>query len=388
MIGSNSSSNRPGHDRRTTTLMMTSLRPRRIACLASAWMVLAAAQPLAAFPGPIPAYPHHHDPMQLLLPDGSLQPIRSLSQWKQRRDHILGSLQQVMGRLPDRSQQVSSDVRIHETSMIGPLRRSRISFRSDMSGRVTAYLFFPAASLTTARHPAVLCLQQTNREGNLEAAGISGNLELAHALHLAGRGYVTMAADYPGFGKSTYDFNPGHGYASGTMKAIWDNIRAVDVLSNLKRVDPARIGVIGHSLGGHNAMFTAAFEPRLRVIVSSCGFTRFHKDDVPSWSGPRYMPRIRTRFGSSADRMPFDFPEIIGMLAPRPFLAIAAKRDRDFDYTGVLDSIDAARPVYGLYAASSSLQAAYPDLKHSFPSSSRSLADRFLDRHLQNDPSQ
>jgi pimeloyl-ACP methyl ester carboxylesterase len=368
--------------------MPTSLLPRRSACLASAWMVLAAAQPLAAFPGPIPAYPHHQDPMQLLLPGGSLQPIRSLLQWKQRRGHILGSLQQVMGRLPDRSQQVPSDVRIHETRMIGPLGRSRLSFRSDTSGRVTAFVFFPAPSLPPVRHPAVLCLQQTNREGKLEAAGISGNPELAHALHLARRGYVTMAPDYPGFGESTYDFKPRHGYASGTMKAIWDNIRAVDVLSKLKRVDPARIGVIGHSLGGHNAMFTAAFEPRLRVIVSSCGFTRFHKDDVPSWTGPRYMPRIRTRFGNSADRVPFDFPEIIGMLAPRPFLAIAAKRDRDFDYTGVLDSIDAARPVYGLHAASGSLQAAYPDLKHSFPASSRSLADRFLDRHLRHVPTQ
>ena len=134
--------------------------------------------------------------------------------------------------------------------------------------------------------------------------------------------------------------------------------------------------------------FTAAFEPRIRVIISNCGFTRFHKDDVPSWTGPRYMPRIRSHFGNNADRLPFDFPEIIGTFAPRPFLAIAARGDTDFDYTGVLDSVDAARPVYGLFAARARLQAAYPGIGHSFPPSSRQLADRFLDRHLKHSPHQ
>ena len=38
-----------------------------------------------------------------------------------------------------------------------------------------------------------------------------------------------------------------------------------------------RIGVIGHSLGGHNSLFVAAFDPRLRAVVSSCGFNAFPK---------------------------------------------------------------------------------------------------------------
>jgi len=326
--------------------------------------------------------------MRVLSSTGHLRPIRSLADWQTRRRHILAGLQQVTGRLPDLSRRVPLEIRIVETVQLKRVSRRKLTFRTDRSQRVSAYLFLPDPQPRAACRAAVLCLQQTHRDGKREAAGLAGNPELAHALHLARRGYVTLAPDYPGFGDSTFDFDPKHGYASGTMKAVWDNIRAVDLLVSLPQVDASRIGVIGHSLGGHNAMFTAAFEPRLRVIVSNCGFTRFHKDDVPSWTGPRYMPRIRTRFGNSADRLPFDFPEIIGTFAPRPFLAIAAKRDRDFDYTGVLDSIDAARPVYALHAAAGSLQAAYPDIGHSFPSSSRSLADRFLDRHLRHVPSQ
>jgi len=118
------------------------------------------------------------------------------------------------------------------------------------------------------------------------------------------------------------------------------------------------------------------------VIVSNCGFTRFGKDDMPSWTGPRYMPRIATVFGNDAKRVPFDFPEIIGTFSPRPFLAIAPKRDRDFDYTGVQDSIRSARFVYRLYNKPGHLQAAYPDTGHAFPAAARRLAYEFLDRHL------
>ena len=331
-------------------------------------------------------YRQHQNLMVVRNEAGEARPVRSLNDWRIRRRHILSGIQQAMGPLPGRESRVPLDVRISETVQLGEITRRKLTFRSDRTGRVAAYLFVPANVTPGRRHPAVLCLQQTNRVGKLEAAGLAGNPDLAHAVHLAQRGYVTLAPDYPGFGESAYDFSPRHGYASGTMKAIWDNIRAVDLLSTLDDVDPQRIGVIGHSLGGHNAIFTAAFEPRLRVIISNCGFTRFHKDDVPSWTGPRYMPRIRSHFENDADRLPFDFPEIIGTFAPRPFLAIAARDDRDFDYTGVLDSVDAARPVYGLFAARPQLQAAYPGIGHSFPSSSRLLADRFLDRHLKHSP--
>ena len=332
------------------------------------------------------SYRQHQNLMVVRNKAGDARPVRSLNDWRIRRQHILSGMQQVMGPLPDRSSRVPLDVRISETVQLGEITRRKLTFRSDRTGRVAAYLFSPTIVTPGGRHPAVLCLQQTNRVGKLEAAGLAGNPDLAHAVHLARRGYVTLAPDYPGFGESTYDFSPRHGYASGTMKAIWDNIRAVDLLSTLDDVDADRIGVIGHSLGGHNAIFTAAFEPRLRVIISNCGFTRFHKDDVPSWTGPRYMPRIRSHFGNDANRLPFDFPEIIGTFAPRPFLAIAARGDNDFDYTGVLDSVDAARPVYGLFAARPQLQAAFPGIGHSFPSSSRHLADRFLDRHLKHSP--
>ena len=97
---------------------------------------------------------------------------------------------------------------------------------------------------------------------------------------------ATIAPDYPNFGEYQRDVSA-MGYAGASMKAIWNNIRAVDVLTERPDVDAGRIGVIGHSLGGHNATFTALFEPRIRAIVSSCGFNAFpdyFRGDIAGWS--------------------------------------------------------------------------------------------------------
>jgi dienelactone hydrolase len=261
----------------------------------------------------------------------------------------------------------------------------KLSYQSDPSDRVSAYLFNPK-EIPAAKMPAMLCLHQTFAGGKDEPAGLAGDPRLHYALELAKRGYVVLAPDYPSFGEHPYEFGEKSPYASGTMKAIWDNIRAVDFLESLPHVDRERIGVIGHSLGGHNAIFTALFDERLKAVVSSCGFCRFHKDDVPSWTGPRYMPRIAKEYGNDADRVPFDFPELIAVIAPRGFFASAAQKDADFDVTGVKETMDAAKPIFELLQAADRLEAYYPPTDHAFPDDARAKAYDFLDRNLKHTP--
>lgn len=326
-------------------------------------------------------YPDHTDLTHYRDREGKSYPIASVKNWETRRRHLIENLQRVMGPLPSPLHRVPLDVRIVEEKRIGTLIRRKLTFQSDPIGRVPAYLFVPAERPTKPRH-AMLCLHQTTAVGKDEPAGVRGDPHLKYALELAERGYVVLAPDYPSFGEHMFDFKTRTDYVSGTMKAIWDNVRAVDVLETVPEVDPTRIGVIGHSLGGHNAMFTAVFEPRLRVIVSSCGFTTFRKDDLPSWTGPTYMPRIRTEFGSDAKRVPFDFQEIVAAFAPRPFLACAAEKDDDFDVSGVRDVMTAARPIYRLYGSERGLAAYYSPGKHSFPTEMRKEAYEFLHSHL------
>ena len=235
----------------------------------------------------------------------------------------------------------------------------------------------------------MLCLHQTVAIGKDEPVGLGGKPDLHYAMELARRGYVAIAPDYPGFGEYKIDVYK-MGYASATMKAIWNNLRAVDVLCGLEEVDADRIGVIGHSLGGHNAIFTALFEPRIRAVVSSCGFNAFpsyYKGNIAGWSHKGYMPRLRERYQLDLAKVPFDFPELIGALAPRAFFTNSPLHDANFEVEGVRVAIDAARPVYQLLGVPDRLAAAHPDAQHTFPQAVREQAYEFLDRHLRGDVS-
>jgi predicted dienelactone hydrolase len=208
---------------------------------------------------------------------------------------------------------------------------------------------------------------------------------LHYAAHLAFRGHVTLAPDYPSFGEYQYDFAPVRGYISGSMKAIWDNMRAVDLLETQPTVDARQIGCIGHSLGGHNTMFTAVFDDRIKALVSNCGFTRFHKyysGNLKGWTSPRYMPLINAQHDNNPNRVPFDFPEIVAAFAPRAFLASSPKGDNNFEVSGVVDSIASAKPIYELLGAANRLQSNYPDCAHDFPEPVRDVAYTFLEQHL------
>ena len=335
----------------------------------------------AAAAQPIP-YAEHQDLSYFLNDKGEKQPIKTPADWEIRRQHVLHDMQVVMGSLPEASKRVPLEVKVIEETRLKGLVRKKITYQTEADDRVTAYLFVPEK--VEGNLPAILCLHQTTAIGKSEPAGLGGNPNLHYALHLAERGYVTLAPDYPSFGEHKYEFT-GPSYTSGSMKAIWDNIRAVDLLQSLPEVDGERIGCIGHSLGGHNTMFTAAFEPRIKALVSNCGFTRFHKyygGKLKGWTSNRYMPLIDSTYGNDANKVPFDFPEIVAAFAPMPFLASAPVRDDNFEVSGVKDSIAAAKPIYELYGKGDNLQANYPDSAHDFPQSARDVAYDFFDRHL------
>jgi predicted dienelactone hydrolase len=150
-------------------------------------------------------------------------------------------------------------------------------------------------------------------------------------------------------------------------------------------VDPERIGCIGHSLGGHNTMFTAAFDPRIKALVSSCGFTSFPKyygGKLKGWTSDRYMPLIASRYDSDPAKVPFDFPEVVAAFAPRAFFTNSPLHDDNFEVSGVRDCIAAAQPAYDLLGTKDRLKAIYPDCKHDFPPEARQAAYEWLDRWL------
>jgi len=308
--------------------------------------------------------------------------VRTRAEWARRREQILSNMELVMGRLPAKKKlpvEIMESERVETPGLV----RTKITFLGEEGDRVPAYLLVPKGLKQPA--PALLCLHQTVRLGKGEPAGLGGNPDLHYAKELAERGYVTLAPDYPNFGE--YQFDPyQHGYASATMKGIWNHMRAVDVLQSLPEVAPRRIGAIGHSLGGHNGLFVGVFDQRIRAVVTSCGFNSFKKyygGDLTGWSHKGYMPLIAEKYGKDPARMPFDFPEVLAALAPRPLFINAPVRDANFEVSGVRDCVEAAMPVYArIFHARDRLVAVYPDAGHEFPARIRQAAYEFLDRWL------
>ena len=330
----------------------------------------------------------------------SLGTVTSLEDWGIRRASIRRNLEVVMGPLPDRSRLAPVEFQVldevaDEVALGQGLVRRKIEYTTEVGQagrvdvRVRAYLFEPTQKSSEAR-PAILCLHQTVGIGKEEPSGMGGSGNLHYALELAQRGYVTLAPDYPSFGEYEYDFRSNPRWASGSMKAIWDNMRAIDLLERLPGVDAARIGCIGHSLGGHNTIFTSFFDERIKAAVSSCGFTRFGKyygGNLRGWTSDRYMPRIASMYSNDPRLVPFDFPELIAGLAPRAFFTSSPIGDDNFEVGGVRDSIEESSKVYRLYGVPERLVAIYPESAHDFPTAARQEAYRFFDQMLSLRPS-
>ena len=194
---------------------------------------------------------------------------------------------------------------------------------------------------------------------------------------------ATIAPDYPNFGEYQGDVYA-MGDASTSMKAIWNNIRAVDVLTERPDVDAVRIGVIGHSLGGQTPSYGAlrAADQGDRLVM------RLQR--LPRLLPGRYRRLVAQRLRApdphavclDLQQGPFRFSRADRGPGARAFFTNLPLHDTNFAIEGVCVCLAAARPVYGLLGDPDHLRGIFPDAGHAFPPSSHQAAFAFLDRSL------
>lgn len=335
---------------------------------------------------------------------GRVQPVKTAADWQRRRGQILAAMQEAMGPLPDRTKLAPLDLQESKQEAGEGYVRKTLSFAAHLEGapvdRVPAHLYLPEGFDAATPRAAMLVLHQTSAAGKHDVGPETIAQNRGLAAELARRGYVVLAPDYPSFGDYKFDFGAefrAGRYASGTMKGVFNHMRAVDLLQEFEGVDGDRIGVIGHSLGGHNAMFLAAFDTRVKVVASSCGWTPFedyYGGKIAGWTSDRYMPRLREVYKLDATKAPFDFYEVVGAIAPRPFFSNSPVGDSNFDVAGVRKVVPVAGAVYRLLAPDAGPDLAdgtgtppafvvrYPESGHDFPAEVRREAYAFVDAAL------
>jgi dienelactone hydrolase len=307
------------------------------------------------------------------------------------RQDIQRRMQLVMGEMPPHNRRPAPQWRtVSETRDNARIQRKGAfaverSDTADITDWCPARWFIPTSRAKQPKLPAVLCLHQTVRIGKDEPSGLGGRENLHYARELAERGFVTFAPDYPRFGEYPIDCYA-MGYASATMKGMWNHSLALDLLAASPEVDPQRMGCIGHSLGGYNTLFLSAFDDRILATVSSCGFNPFTwnndegrgvRGDIKDWSHAGHMPRIADRYGNRAENMPFDFDDVLSAIAPRALFVNAPTRDF-FNCDGVRECLGHVEKLF----PRGQLEAQHPECEHDFPPEVRHRAYQFLEEHL------
>jgi dienelactone hydrolase len=141
-------------------------------------------------------------------------------------------------------------------------------------------------------------------------------------------------------------------------------------------VDASRLGMIGHSLGGQETLFTTAVDTRIRAAAASCGFgsLRTLKRDHINHNYALFVPALANNGGYGA---------VLSLVAPRAFLVAARTDDPIFPKDGIEETVAAARLAYAANSASERLSTFLEPGTHSFSSAMREAAYAWLDRWLE-----
>lgn len=119
---------------------------------------------------------------------------------------------------------------------------------------------------------------------------------------------------------------------------IWDIGRLIDYAATRPEVDASRVVISGNSGGGTISLFAAACDERITVAVPSSYFCTFeHSIGSIYHCACNYVP------GMLATAEMYD---VAGLIAPRPFLAIAGREDPIFPYEAVQLAYKKLKRVY------------------------------------------
>ena len=247
-------------------------------------------------------------------------------------------------------------------------QKSQTSSRSLSFGfNVRGDLYYPAGTPEGAKLPTVIWLHGYSYP--LGYMWVYHN-DLHPILALVRAGYAVLAFDQSGFGSRMSESGPFYDrypHWSQMGRMVEDTRAAIDALQKDSLVDPQRIYLFGYSMGGAVGVYTAALDPRVKGLVSICGFTPMRSDTADRGTGgvARYsherglIPRLGFFVGHE-NQIPYDFPELLGVLAPRPVLVVQPQLDRDSTPADVRTAIEQAKRVYALYGSAASLELQEP----------------------------
>ncbi len=303
--------------------------------------------------------------------DQTMWDFGTIEEWEQEKKRIAATWQNILGHGP--KQREVTGFKTISSEETGDCVRDKIQYDVYPGCTVEAYLIRPAE--VDKQYPGIVCLHQTCDENIEESAGLAGSPELDIGLQLAQRGFVTISprcflwnSEGQIWAKAVARLKQDFPAWTGMGKMLWDAQCAVDVLCSLPYIEPQLIGAIGHSLGGKEAFYLAAFDPRVKAAVcSEMGIGI----DMSNWDAEHYLGAAVSRPG-----FPSSHHEVLALIAPKPFLLIGGD-NADGKLSDEL-YIRQVKPLYQLYGAETKLKFFNHHQQHTFPKVAQDAAYAWL----------
>jgi dienelactone hydrolase len=303
-----------------------------------------------------------------LLASQGGNPIGTSEQWQARRNEIRERIVWGLGKPPARAFNIpgtygaeppATATMLGRAALPQDVEKKSINFGNYLTGD----LYYPAgASQSGQKLPVVIWLHPISVSNGYIAGYRRG--DPVH-IALARAGYAVFAFDQIGNGSRIEEvrrFYQRFPHWSLTGRTVFDCAAAVDAMGTLEMIDSNRIVVMGYGAGGMAALHAAALDPRIFGVISLDGFTPMRLDTVAKGAGgvARYshwmplLPRLGAFVGNEA-RIPYDYHEVIAMIAPRPVLIISTSVDYRHNLADVVQCLNESRKVYDLFRAGPSL---------------------------------
>lgn len=251
-----------------------------------------------------------------------------------------------------------------------------IQFDNLLGDPVPAVLCLPRGRQQDAV-PGVVCLPGTGSSAEEVTAeefgqGVEREGRLAGwARELARRGFATISVTLCGGSRRRRSIEEWRAlckllapYGRSPVGIMVDEaLRAARVLSENPGVDARRIGVMGFSLGGQTAWWSAALDPSIAAAVSLCGGLgsmagAIHKGDPQRHGAHFYVPHLLRHF---------DHADIVeACIVPRPLMVLAPVEDEDMPKCGVDGFAQRIIPAYDAAGYPDNLAVIQPDDHHVF----------------------
>jgi Abhydrolase family/Concanavalin A-like lectin/glucanases superfamily len=257
--------------------------------------------------------------------------------WERERARILAEWKKLLGPMPEIAPSLDAQT-LGETDC-GHYVRRKVSIQVQPNDRMPCWLLIPKTLPAEGRAPAVICFYgTTSGAGKDTTVGLSGakpgsqpQRNRAFAVDMVEAGFVALAPDFlrdgerlPPSGRpyDTQDFYKRFPDWSCVGKDCWDVQRAVDYLATLPFVQSDRIGMVGHSYGGHTTIFAASLDPRIRAVFANGPVSDFVLHGahwaVPKGAGAsQSLPALRP-FLLEHRAPPVSFAQVTALIAPRP----------------------------------------------------------------------